>query len=89
MKIIQVIGLCGLLAVMSGCGQSHGPLVVGKLASGTFWKSPTSSPSNEGGGFAEGSRVEIYEQFVVITTSQGDSHVYPQGNYSNLVIKRE
>jgi hypothetical protein len=89
MKIIHVAGLCGLLALISGCGQSHQPLVVGKLESGTFWKSPTSSTNNEGGGFEKGSRVEIYEHFIVITTSQGNTHVYPQGNYSELVIKRE
>jgi hypothetical protein len=89
MKIIQVAGLCGMLALIAGCGQSRGPIVVGKLESGIFWKSPTSATNNEGGGLEKGSRVEIYEQFIVITTSAGSTHVFPQGNYSGLVINRQ
>ena len=89
MRIVQVASLCGMLALNSGCGTPRGPVVVGKLQSGTFWKSPTSATNNEGGGFEKGSRVEIHDQFIVVTTSTGNSSVFPQGNYSNLVIKKE
>jgi hypothetical protein len=40
-------------------------------------------------GYDQGSRVEIYDQVVVVTTKNGLSHVYPQGGSSGLVIKRD
>jgi len=78
-----------------GCGSrqeaspSHGPLFAGKLEGGNFWKSPLSAASNEGGEYAKGSRVEVYEQIVVVTTSDGVSHVHPHGYYSGLAIKKD
>jgi hypothetical protein len=80
--------LCGLFVLAAGCSQTPGPLLSGKLQSGTFWKNPVGTSSNEGGGFQEGSRVEIYDRFIVITTPSGDSHVIPQGHYSDLTIKK-
>jgi hypothetical protein len=65
------------------------PLFTGKLEGGTFWQKPLTSASNEGGEYEKGSRVEVYDQFVVITTSNGLSHVHPHGSYSGLAIKRE
>jgi hypothetical protein len=63
--------------------------MTGKLEAGTFWKNPLTAPSNEGGGYDKGSRVEVYDQFVVVTTPDGVSHVHPQGHYSGLAIKRD
>ena len=71
MRIVQVASLVVMLTLISGCGTSHGPVVVGKLQSGTFWKSPTSVSNNEGGGFDKGSRVEIYDHFSWLRLQQG------------------
>jgi hypothetical protein len=66
------------------------PLLIGKLESGTFWKSSlTGVNSNEGHDDTKGSRVEVYDTFVVITTPDGLSHVHPHGYYSGLAIKRD
>jgi hypothetical protein len=59
------------------------------LEGGTFWKRPLTAANNEGGEYAKGSRVEVYDQFVVVTTSDGRSHVHPHGSYSNLTITRD
>ena len=90
--IIAVVGL------VSGCGTGHEtspphtPILSGKLEGGTFWKTSllNSTTTNEGGGYpAEGCRVEVYDQFVVVTTSDGVGHVHPHGFYSGLSIKKD
>jgi hypothetical protein len=98
MRISLALGLVLLLALALGCGSrqegspARVPLFVGKLEDGTFWQKPltsTSPASNEGGGYAKGSQVEVYDQFVVVTTPDGLSHVHPHGYYSGLMIKRD
>ena len=65
------------------------PLLTGKLEGGSFWKQPLPAGNNEGGEYAKGSRVEVYDQFVVITAPDGLSHVHPHGFYSGLAIKKD
>ena len=66
------------------------PLLTGKLEGGTFWKSSlTATGPNEGHDYAKGSRAEVYDQFVVVTTPDGLSHVHPHGHYSGLAIKKD
>jgi hypothetical protein len=90
-----MVCLLGLLVLTSGCGSRQeaspprGPLFAGKLEGGTFWKNPLTASSNEGGGHEQGSRVEVYDQFIVVTTPGGLSHVHPHGYYSGLVIKKD
>jgi hypothetical protein len=84
-----VLCLTGLLAFAHGRGSARAPLVAGTLETGTFWKYPLTAGSNEGGGYEKGSRVEVHEQFVVVTTPDGLSHVHPHGYYSGLAIKRD
>jgi hypothetical protein len=88
-----MFGLIVLLGPASGCGprQEHrAPLFTGRLEGGTFWQKPVASGgSNEGGGYDKGSRVEVYEDFVVVTTADGLSHVHPLGNCTGLTIKRD
>jgi hypothetical protein len=91
-----MVCLLGLLVLASGCGSPRpeaspprGPLFAGQLEGGTFWKNPLTASSNEGGGHEQGSRVEVYDQFVVVTTPDGLSHVHPHGYYSGLVIKKD
>ena len=64
----------------------------GKLESGAFWKTTSlqnSTTTPEGGGYDQGSQVGVYDQFVVVTTSDGISHVHPHGFYSGLSIKKD
>jgi len=83
-----------LLGLGSGCGSrdagpARGPLIVGKLEGGMFWKNPLPASNNEGGGYDIGSRVEVYDQFVAVTTADGLTHVHPHGYYSGLVIRKD
>lgn len=92
-----VLASCAVLlfGLTSGC-YSHqksrptAPLFSGKLEGGTFWKNSLANDSgNEGGGYAQGSRVEVYDQFVVVTTPNGLSFVHPHGFYSGLAIRKD
>jgi hypothetical protein len=49
----------------------------------------TSTTTNEGGGYDRGSRVEVYDAFVVVITPDGISHIHPHGFYSDLRIKKD
>ena len=95
MRVAVALYTVALVGLASGCGsrqepgQPRGLLVAGKLEGGTFWKNPLTAANNEGGGYASGSRVEVYDQFVVVTTQDGLSHVHPHGHYSGLVIRRD
>ena len=94
MRITLSVCALALLALGSGCGSGNhaparGPVLVGKLEGGTFWKAPTSAPNNEGGEYEKGSRVEVYDQFVAVTTPNGLTHIHPHGHYSGLMIRRE
>ena len=90
-SIILVIGLASGCGTRYGATPPHTPILVGKLEGGTFWKTSlhNSTSSNEGGGYDKGSRVEVYDQFVVVTTPDGVCHVHPHGFYSELRIKKD
>jgi hypothetical protein len=92
MRGALAICICGLL-FSAGCsfstGGGRGPLVTGKAEGGTIWKNPTSAPSNEGSGIPKGSRVDVYDRFIVVTDSTGESQVVLDTYYSGLVLKKE
>jgi hypothetical protein len=98
MRVALTLCSLVLLGLVSGCGSHQeassprGPLFAGKLEDGTFWQKPltsTSPANNEGHEYDKGSRVEVYDQFIVVTTSDGLSHLHPHGYYSGLRIKRD
>lgn len=95
MRVALALCMVALLALASGCGSRQEaspprrPLLAGQLEGGTFWKAPLTVGSNEGGGYANGSRVEVYDQIVVVTTPAGLSHVHPHGYYSGLAIRKD
>jgi len=95
MRVALTLYALVLLGLASGCSSRQeaksprGPLFSGKLEGGTFWKNALTGSNNEGGDYAKGSRVEVYDQFVVVTTADGLSHIHPNGYYSALAIKRD
>jgi hypothetical protein len=86
MRVVLMLCLALLLGLVLGCGSRQesspprAPLFVGKLEDGTFWKTSlqNSTTTNEGGGYDKGSRVEVYDQFVVVTTPKGLSRIRSQ-----------
>jgi hypothetical protein len=95
MRIVWLLCALAVLGLFSGCSSrqdvnsARGPLFTGKLEDGTFWQKPLTSPSNEGGGYDRGSRVEVYDQFIAVTTLDGFTHIHPHGYYSGLRIKKD
>jgi len=65
------------------------PLVSGSFVSGTIWEKPlTSAPgSNTGYSPAAGSRVDVYDHFIVVTNAEGISEISQHGSYTNLRFK--
>lgn len=94
MRTALLLCTIALVCLLSGCGPSkqqvtEGPVLTGKLEGGSFWQKPLISPSNEGGEYEKGSKVEVFDQFVVVTSQDGISRVHPHGYYSGLRIKRD
>jgi hypothetical protein len=97
MRIALLTCIILLICLASGCGSRpeasspRSPILAGKLEGGTFWKTSlhNSTTTNDGGGYDKGSRVEVHDQFVVVTTPDGISHVHPHGFYSELRIKKD
>lgn len=89
MRIAMMLALLSLVSLATGCGSRPQALFIGALEDGTFWKNPLSAASNEGVGYSKGSRVEVYDEFVVVTTSDGLSHIHPHGFYTGLRIKKD
>jgi hypothetical protein len=91
MRILLALCVAAALGVCSGCGSrsDRAPHLVGKLEGGTFWKNPLSATRNEGSEHQKGSRVEVYDQFIVVTTPDGISYVHPHGYYSGLMFKKD
>ena len=69
------------------------PIAAGELVSGTLWKRPVASPgeagSNEGGSPPKGSRVEVYENFNIVTDPDGTSQLSLHGWYTGFRFKRD
>lgn len=95
MRIATAACLLALVTIGPGCarrsdaGPARGPLFVGRAESGSYWKNPLYASSNEGGEIEKGSRVEVYDQLILVTSPSGLSRVLPHGYYSGLVLKRE
>ncbi len=85
-----VWSLFAALALTAGCGPGRPkPLVSGTFEGGTLWKRPVEAASNEGFTPEKGSRVEVYDHFIVVTSPGGLTYIRAHGSYSDLVIKRD
>ena len=61
------------------------PLVSGELVSGTLWEKPAGATgSNTGYSPAAGSRVDVYDNFIVVTDTDGVSEISQRGSYTKV-----
>ena len=74
MRMIMLRCALVVLGLTAGCSCGSKALVVGTLEDGMFWERPLTAADNSGGGYSKGSRVQVYDQFVVVTTPDGVSH---------------
>ncbi len=65
------------------------PLVSGEFLSGTLWEKPVihTPGSNTGYSPAAGSRVDVYETFIVVTDAEGIAELSLHGSYTKLRFK--
>ena len=92
-RIMIAITLLVVTSGLAGCGKEHDHLIAsGKIVSGTIWEKPPALGAlgeNDGFVLPKDSRVEIYANLIIVTTSDGLSHVSPNGSYTNLVFTRD
>jgi hypothetical protein len=65
------------------------PLVSGEFLSGTLWEKPVIHAPGTNTGFspAAGSRVDVYENFIVVTDAEGIGELSLHGSYTKLRFK--
>lgn len=97
-RAFSTIGLCCLsLCLFAGCihhpPPRQIPIASGKAVGGTIWEKPVQRPgesgSNAGTPIVAGSRVDIYENFIIVTPAKGPSELSPHGWYTNLKFEKD
>ena len=87
--ILSLTWLCGCDRTQPQSGQA--PIASGTLVSGTLWQRPIAGPgvtgSNSGNSPAKGSRVDIYDKFIIVTDAGGVSWGSLHGWYTELKFK--
>lgn len=74
-----------LLAGTAGCGGSSSPrpIAAGTVERGTAWKKPVQrageAGENHGNPIPAGSRVEVYDQFILVTPPGEPTFLSPHG----------
>jgi len=65
------------------------PLVSGEFLSGTIWEKPVihAPGTNNGYSPAAGSRVDVYDNFIVVTDAEGNAELSLHGSYTKLRFK--
>ncbi|MDQ3441599.1 MAG: hypothetical protein M3478_14750 [Planctomycetota bacterium] len=65
------------------------PLVSGEFLSGTLWEKPVihAPGTNTGYSPAAGARVDVYENFIVVTDAEGIGELSLHGSYTKLRFK--
>ena len=87
--------LCLAFCSIVGCDQQSVrqlPIATGKVVSGTIWERPVQRPGetgdNTGNAIVPGSRVEVYENFIIVTPPNKPSQLCPHGWYTNLSFEK-
>ncbi len=65
------------------------PIASGTVVSGTICFKPVESTSNESHVIPKGSQVEIYADFILVTSPQGVSEISPHGYYLGLKFNKD
>lgn len=65
------------------------PLVSGEFLSGTLWEKPVihTQGTNTGYSPASGGRVDVYDNFIVVTDAEGNAELSLHGSYTKLRFK--
>jgi hypothetical protein len=94
----QLLAVLLLSIAIGGCSSSNEravdvPLAAGLLESMTIWDKPVpragEAGNNAGHPAPQGSRVEVYEQFILVTPPDGPTILTLHGWYTDLKFKRD
>ncbi len=90
-----VVVASALSSLMVGCSDrdTPQPLAKGRLEYVTIWHRPVQRPgetgSNNGTSPEKGSRVEVYENFILVTPRKGPRVLAPHGWYTDLSFVKD
>lgn len=87
MKTILCISALAISLLAMGCSDSPELVCSGRVVSGTIWKRPVTSLSNEGNSIPKNVRVDVYEQLIVVYLDDGNKQVVPMDCVSDLKLK--
>lgn len=92
-RFVCLAAILFLLAI-AGCGGSPAPqpeprpIAFGTIERLTVWSNPVQRPgetgSNAGLSPPKGSRIEVYDEFILITPAEGPTILSPHGWYTDL-----
>ena len=94
--LLCVVGLAALTyaapaqpAVPAALPGGAKPLVSGEFLSGTLWEKPVIHAPGTNAGYspASGSRVDVYDNFIVVTDAEGNADLSLHGSYTKLRFK--
>lgn len=91
-KIVSVC-LCGVTVGCNGPQSASRPIAAGTVESLTVWDRPVQRPGetgeNTGKTVFAGSRVQVYDQFILITPPGRPTTLAPHGWYTDLTFKAD
>ncbi len=98
-RIFDLATAFSLVATLAGCNGASAPqpnarpIAAGTLERVTVWNKPVQRPGetgeNTGGSPPKGSRVEVHDEFILITPPEGPTILSPHGWYTDLAFKRD
>ena len=84
MKVAICLPLLILSVLFAGCSGSPKPLDSGTAVSGEVWEH---APLRVGAPIPQGSRVDVYQNLIIIHLSDGSRRVVPLDQVSGLKLK--
>jgi hypothetical protein len=73
-----------LLVLFSGCSEAQRPVASGNTMAGEVWEH---APLRVGAPIPQGSRVDVYDNLIIIHLNDGSRRVVPLDQVSGLKLK--
>ena len=90
MKLITILASAAAICSLVSCNsnQHSAPIQSGIVESGLVWENPRGSlESNSGFPIKKGSKVDIYDQVIIIHLEDGTKEVVERSQVTKLIIR--
>ena len=87
LKFLSIILVSSILVSCEDDSQCHKPIKSGIIESGLVWKYPLNSGSNSGLPIKKGSKVDLYENIIIIYLDDGSKQIEQLSSVTKLVIR--